>query len=94
MLINAHPRPLSVRTTHAPYRIPLQHHHRALVEMSSSEFNSLSGAGASAPPPSSMAGGVPSDGCCDWDTTTLEGIFQDGGEFSVCDYHMLGLDAC
>ncbi|KFZ19259.1 hypothetical protein V502_03750, partial [Pseudogymnoascus sp. VKM F-4520 (FW-2644)] len=66
MHINQHPRPLSIRT---PYTIPPPRHHRALVEMSSSDFNSLS----AAPVP---AGGA--DGC-NWDTTTaMEGLFQDG----------------
>lgn len=74
MHINLHPRPLSIRT---PYTIPPRHH-RTLVEMSSSDFNSLSAA-------SVPAGGAEG---CDWDTATaMEGLFQDGysvGHYADC----------
>ncbi|KFY67265.1 hypothetical protein V496_01668 [Pseudogymnoascus sp. VKM F-4515 (FW-2607)] len=78
MHINLHPRPrpLSVHASAAPYRI-VPRQHRGLVEMTNSEFNSLSGAGAHSAP--SMSAGAVTESSCDWDTTTaLEGIFQDG----------------
>ncbi|KFX93688.1 hypothetical protein O988_06671 [Pseudogymnoascus sp. VKM F-3808] len=72
MLINAHPRPLPVRV---PYRIPPPRHHQrtGLGEMSSSEFNSLSGNGSGG---QTTASGVAD--CSDWDTSSLGGLFQEG----------------
>lgn len=79
MLINAHPRSLSVRV---PYRIPSRHHQRTgLGQMSSSEFNSLSGNGAGGQTSQSMVSGITD--CSDWDTSSLGGFFQEG--YSVCD---------
>ncbi|OBT63533.1 hypothetical protein VE03_07017 [Pseudogymnoascus sp. 23342-1-I1] len=76
MHINLHPRPrpLSVHASAAPYRI-VPRQNRGLVEMTNSEFNSLSGAGAA----HAGTGGMGDGSGCDWDTTTtgLEGIFQD-----------------
>lgn len=88
MHINLHPRPrpLSVHASAAPYRI-VPRQHRGLVEMTNSEFNSLSGAGAHSAP--SMSAGAVTESSCDWDTTTaLEGIFQDG--YLVCG----SMDSC
>ncbi|KFY38390.1 hypothetical protein V495_06611 [Pseudogymnoascus sp. VKM F-4514 (FW-929)] len=71
MLINAHPRPLSVRV---PYRIPPPRHHQrtGLGEMSSSEFNSLSGNGSGG---QTTASGVAD--CSDWNTSSLGALFQE-----------------
>ncbi|OAF54617.2 hypothetical protein VC83_09077 [Pseudogymnoascus destructans] len=76
MHINLHPRPLSVR---GPYRI-VPRQHRGLVEMTGSEFNSLSGPGGGAHSMPSVSTGLIADNS-DWDTasTGLEGLFQHGG---------------
>ncbi|KFY20025.1 hypothetical protein V493_07763, partial [Pseudogymnoascus sp. VKM F-4281 (FW-2241)] len=70
--IHPHPRPLSLR---GPYTLVPRHHGGGLVEMTNSEFISLSGLGALSAP--SMSAGVVADSS-DWDTNAvLEGIFQD-----------------
>ncbi|KFZ08027.1 hypothetical protein V501_06133 [Pseudogymnoascus sp. VKM F-4519 (FW-2642)] len=79
MHINLHPhpapRPLSLRGP--PYIIvPRQQQRGGLVEMTGSEFNSLSGNGGA-----SMSVGTITTDASDWDTTTaLNGLFQDGGD--------------
>ncbi|OBT77161.1 hypothetical protein VF21_05054 [Pseudogymnoascus sp. 05NY08] len=68
--LHPHPRPLSLR---GPYRFVPRQHRGGLVEMTGSEFNSLSGNGAS------ISAGTITDGS-DWETTTaLDGLFHDSG---------------
>lgn len=93
MHINLHPhpapRPLSLR---GPYRIVPRQQHRGgcLVEMTGSEFNSLSGNGGA-----SMSVGTITTDASDWDTTNaVNGLFHDGGGaagsgYLVCDYTQL-----
>ncbi|OBT89658.1 hypothetical protein VE02_01792 [Pseudogymnoascus sp. 03VT05] len=75
--LHPHPRPLSLR---GPYRIVPRQHRGGLVEMTGSEFNSLSGCGGGAHSVSSVSTGLIADNS-DWDTTAtgLEGLFHDGG---------------